>query len=362
MIDVKNDERIAVGETHTMLNGRSDGADGHDVARIAVILPCYRVGRHILGVINGIPAWVQRIYVVDDACPDNSGKRVQQECTDPRVRVLFNSINMGVGGAVMTGYRQAVQDGMDVLVKMDGDDQMDAAELPRLVAPILRSEADYTKGNRFYDITRLGQMPWLRIAGNAALSFMTKISSGYWDIFDPTNGYTAVHAKVVEMLPLDKISTRYFFETDMLFRLNISRAVVVDVPMDARYGDETSNLRITRVVFDFSAKHLRNTFKRIFYNYVLRDMSLASVELLLGILLVLSGAIMGGWFWLESARSGITTSAGSVMLAAMQVIVGLQMLLGFLAYDIAAVPRRPLQRLLLGRSKQVRQSVEQGRP
>ena len=235
---------------------------------------------------------------------------------------------------------------MDVIVKMDGDGQMDAAALPQLVGPILRGEADYTKGNRFYELDQIGRMPFARILGNAALSFMTKISSGYWDLFDPTNGYTAIHARVVEKLPMEKISRRYFFETDMLFRLNILRAVVADVPMEARYGAEISNLDIWRVLLDFSFKHMRNTCKRIFYNYFLRDLALASIELVMGTLLLLAGSVLGAWFWYQSSSTGITASAGSVMLVALQVIVGLQLLLGFLAYDIAAVPRRTLYRLL----------------
>jgi dolichol-phosphate mannosyltransferase len=314
--------------------------------RVAVVIPSFRVRQHILEVIDGIPGAVERIYVVDDACPEQTGDWVESNRGDARVVVLRNAVNLGVGGAVMAGYARAVEDGMDVIVKMDGDGQMDAAALPQLVGPILRGEADYTKGNRFYDLDQIGQMPVARILGNAALSFMTKISSGYWDLFDPTNGYTAIHARVLQRLPLGKISQRYFFETDMLFRLNLIRAVVADVPMEARYGSETSNLRISRVLFDFSFKHVRNTCKRLFYNYFLRDLSLASVELLLGTLFLLAGGLLGAWFWIQSSASGVTASAGSVMLVALQVIVGLQLLLGFLAHDIAAVPRRTLYRLL----------------
>ena len=230
---------------------------------------------------------------------------------------------------------------------MDGDGQMDAGALPKLVAPIVRGEADYTKGNRFYDPDQISRMPRTRIVGNAVLSFMTKISSGYWDIFDPTNGYTAVHARVAEKLPLAKISRRYFFETDMLFRLNIARAVVVDVPMDARYGAETSNLQVSKVVFDFSFKHLRNTFKRVFYTYILRDLSLASVELLAGAALMLAGALLGVVFWARSHYTGVPTTAGSVMLVALQIIVGLELVLGSLPSDTASAPRRPLHRLLI---------------
>lgn len=314
--------------------------------RVAVVIPSHRVRAHILKVLAGIPAFVERVYVVDDCCPESSGRFVEEQCHDTRVVVLRNERNLGVGGAVMAGYSRAVADGMDIVVKMDGDDQMDSGAMAQLIGPIVRGEADYTKGNRFYDLTEVGRMPPMRIAGNAALSFMTKLSSGYWDIFDPTNGYTAIHAKVIARLPLKKISRRFFFETDVLFRLNTIRAVVVDVPMDARYGDEVSNLRISRVVIDFLAKHIRNGSKRIFYNYFLRDLSLASVELALGLLFVVGGTALGLGFWIQSFRTGVVTGAGSVMLVALPIIVGIQFLLGFLAYDIASVPRRTLHPLL----------------
>jgi len=289
---------------------------------------------------------VSRIYVVDDKCPDQSGALVRQQCRDPRVTVIFNEINLGVGGAVMAGYLRAEKDGCDIIVKMDGDGQMDPEILPRLVAPIAAGEADYTKGNRFYDLAQIGKMPPIRIFGNAALSFMTKISSGYWDLFDPTNGYTAIHARIVPKLPVGKISRRYFFETDILFRLNTLRAVVVDIPMDARYGDEESGLKVGRILLDFMYKHARNTFKRVFYNYFLRDVSLASIELVGGLVLLASGAIAGAYFWLDAANSGVTASAGRVMLSALPVILGLQLLLGFIAFDIASVPRRAVHKLL----------------
>ncbi len=284
--------------------------------------------------------------MIDDCCPDGSGKLVQESCADARVRVVFNETNLGVGGAVMAGYARAAQDGCAVIVKMDGDGQMDPALLPKLVAPIIEGAADYTKGNRFYDLAQIGQMPAARIIGNAALSFMSKISTGYWDMFDPTNGYTAIHGRLVSRLPVGKISRRYFFETDMLFRLNTLRAVVMDIPMDARYGDEVSGLRISRILPDFLYKHARNTVKRVFYNYFLRDMSLASIELVGGVILVLFGTAAGGYFWTEASTSGVTASAGRVMISALPLILGFQLILGFLAFDIASVPRRAIHRLL----------------
>ena len=320
---------------------------------IAVVIPSYRVTRHILGVIGAIGPEVTHIYVVDDCCPDKSGAYVREHCGDPRVVVLEHEKNQGVGGAVMTGYQAAIAAGAAVIVKVDGDGQMDPRLIPSFIVPILAGEADYSKGNRFYDLEQLRNMPPLRLFGNAVLSLMSKVSSGYWDIFDPTNGFTAIHADAARHLPFEKISRRYFFETDMLFRLNTLHAVVVDVPMDAVYGDEVSNLKISRIVTEFVAKHFRNFFKRVFYNYYLRNMSMASIELPLGSAMLAFGTAYGLNAWLESARDGTTTPAGTVMVAALPVLMGVQLILAFLAYDIAAVPRRPIHKTIWSRTKHV---------
>ncbi|MEN3277589.1 MAG: dolichol-phosphate mannosyltransferase [Massilia sp.] len=314
---------------------------------IAVIIPSFRVTRHIMQVLDAIGPEVNRIYVVDDKCPDGSGLLVQSECKDPRVTVIFHPENRGVGGAVMSGYRTAIEDGMTVMVKIDGDGQMDPSLIPAFVAPILSGAADYTKGNRFFDLEQIGAMPPLRLFGNAVLSLMCKLSSGYWDLFDPTNGYTALHAATARHLPFDKISQRYFFETDMLFRLNTFSARVIDVPMDARYGDEVSNLKISKIATEFLAKHVRNFGKRLFYKYYLRDMSLASIELPLGLIMLAWGVVYGGIHWFNSAQSGVETPAGTVMLSAMPILMGIQLILAFLAYDISSVPRRAMHTVLL---------------
>jgi glycosyltransferase involved in cell wall biosynthesis len=311
---------------------------------IAVVIPSYKVTRHILEVIASIGPEVSRIYVVDDKCPEGSGALVREQCTDARVVVLEHEENQGVGGAVMTGYRAAIVDGARVIVKIDGDGQMDPALIPGFVAPILAGDADYTKGNRFFNLEHIREMPAVRLLGNAMLSLLTKLSSGYWDLFDPTNGYTAIHADCARYLPFEKISRRYFFESDMLFRLNTLGAVVVDVPMDAVYGDEVSNLKVSKVVSEFAAKHVRNFLKRLFYNYYLRNMSLASIELPLGLALVSFGSVFGALHWLRSAQSDVATPAGTVMMAALPIIMGIQLVLAFLAYDISTVPRRPLHK------------------
>ncbi|WP_286891872.1 glycosyltransferase family 2 protein [Achromobacter sp. UBA2119] len=313
------------------------------IPNVAVVIPSYKVRAHILGVIALIGPEVTAIYVVDDCCPDGSGQFVEQNAQDPRVRVVYHQENQGVGGAVMTGYQAALEEGAEVIVKIDGDGQMDPRLVPQFIGPILAGQADYTKGNRFFDLEAIRAMPKVRLLGNAALSFMTKLSSGYWDLFDPTNGYTAIHRDVASHLPLNKISRRYFFETDILFRLNTLRAVVIDIPMDAQYGDEVSNLKISKIVGEFFFKHVRNFTKRIFYNYYLRDMSLASFELPLGLVLLTLGGIFGITQWIESMNAGVSTPSGTVMLSALPVIIGTQLVLAFLGYDIASVPKRPFQ-------------------
>lgn len=309
--------------------------------RIAVVIPAYRVANHIVSVVASIPPIVERIYVVDDACPDYSGKVVEAECQDSRIRVLRHEINGGVGCAVMTAYQAAIKDGMEIIVKIDGDGQMDASLIPEFVMPILLGEADYTKGNRFYNLEEIRAMPSVRLFGNAVLSFLSKLSSGYWNLFDPTNGLTAIHVEVAKMLPFEKISQRYFFESDMLFRLNTIRAVVVDIPMTAQYGNEVSNLKVSRVIGEFFIKHASNFFKRIFYNYYLRDLSLASIELPFGIILILFGLLFGAYRWWVAAQLGIAATAGTVMIAALPIFMGLQFLLAFVGYDISSIPTRP---------------------
>ncbi len=313
--------------------------------KIAVIIPAYKVVHHVEQVILQIDDSVHTIYVVDDCCPKKSGDFVKKKIKDNRVKVLYNEKNKGVGGAVITGYQAAIKDGMDVLVKVDGDGQMNPLLINHFVQPIIQGEADYTKGNRFYDLKYIKRMPLLRILGNLSLSFLTKLSSGYWNIFDPTNGFTAIHRKVAEKIDFEKISNRYFFESDMLFRLNILRAKVVDIPMDAVYGDEKSNLKINKVLLEFGLKHLKNFSKRIVYNYFLRDFSVATLELLIGVLLIMFGLSFGLYHWFANPLH-IPTPTGTVMIAILPIIVGIQLVLGFISYDVEHVPNQTQSKLM----------------
>lgn len=311
--------------------------------RVAVVLPCYRVRGQLGDVLAAIGPEVSLIYCVDDACPEQSGDVAAEAARrDGRIRVVRNPRNLGVGGAVVAGYRRALADGAEIIVKLDGDGQMDPRLVPELIRPLVRGEADYVKGNRFYRPEGLRTMPWGRLVGNAGLSFLAKLSTGYWNLFDPTNGLTAIRASVADLLPLERLARGYFFETDVLFRLNTLRAVVTDVPMDARYAGEASSLRPLGALLKFPLYHARSFVKRLFYNYFLRDFSMASLNLVLGACLVTFGVTFGLVEWTKGAMTTVLASPGTVMLAALPVILGFQLLLSFVHFDMAAVPREPI--------------------
>jgi dolichol-phosphate mannosyltransferase len=313
---------------------------------IAVVIPCYKVRAHILPLLSQIGPEVAHIFVVDDACIEGTGALVVAACRDPRVVVLTHAQNLGVGGAVLTGYRYALEAGADVVIKLDGDGQMDPALIPQFAAPIAQNRADYVKGNRFHNIEDVQAMPKIRLVGNACLSFMTKLSSGYWHMFDPTNGYTAISAEVLSHLPMQKIESRYFFESDMLFRLGTMQAMVVDLPMTAVYGDETSGLHVRKIAGKFLTGNIRNFCKRVFYSYFLRGFSIGSLQLLIGSAFLIFGVTFGAHGWAVSAATGTPATTGTVMLAALPVILGVQLLLSFLSFDIAAMPTRAISTVL----------------
>lgn len=313
---------------------------------IAVVIPCYKVKDKLLKVVNDIGPEVDVIYAVDDCCPQDSVSVLNEVVSIPnsRVKILRNSVNLGVGGAVKLGYVQAVMDGAAIVVKIDGDGQMDTSLIPKFINPIQSGLADYTKGNRFYDVESFSSMPLVRLIGNAGLSLVNKFSHGYWDIVDPTNGYTAISREALKALSLDKIDNRYFFESDMLFRLNISRAVVQDIVIKSIYADEKSNLSSLKSLFQFPFKLLKRFIKRVLYSYFVRDFNAASIALIFGILFLLFGVFFGGWRWYSSFTSGVSASPGTVMLASLPTMLGVQLILFFFQYDISMIPKAPLAR------------------
>jgi hypothetical protein len=194
-------------------------------------------------------------------------------------------------------------------------------------------------------------MPLTRLVGNSALSFVAKAVTGYWNVMDPNNGYTALHIEAYRLLPTEQLDQRYFFETDMLFRLNTIRAVTVDIPMKPRYGGETSSLNPAKILFQFPPKYLNRLAKRVMYGYFIRDFSVASIEMVGGAISLAFGAAFGAHHWLLSVKTGIPATSGTVMVAAMPILLGFQLLIAALSADVGNVPRTPLQRLLAGKSE-----------
>lgn len=311
---------------------------------IAVVIPCFRVKASILDLIAEIGPEVKRIFVVDDACPEESGKFVEANLQDPRVRVIYHSKNRGVGGALKSGYLAALEEDLDIVVKLDGDGQMNPHLIPALVSPIQEGVADYVKGNRFFSPRTLQKMPLIRLFGNSVLSFVAKAATGHWHIMDPNNGFTAIHCHALRLLPFDRIHDRFFFETDMLFRLYTIEAVVSDLPMDAVYEDEESNLSIISTLKTFPPKYLHCFLKRLFYHYLLKNFNVAALQGILGLGLVSGGAAFGIYSWLNASMAHRFTSSGTVMLAALPIILGMQLILAATSYDISYRPMEPLQR------------------
>ncbi|MDB5453079.1 MAG: glycosyl transferase, group 2 family protein [Caulobacteraceae bacterium] len=349
------DASLSAEERRRFVRSPDPSLDG---AGVWLVIPCYKVKAQILQVIAKAPSWLEGMVCVDDACPEGSGDFIEANVADPRVVVIRLAQNQGVGGATLAGYAEAAARGAQVMVKVDGDDQMDFGYMAQLVAPILLGEADYAKGNRFSSISHLKTMPGVRIFGNAALSFAAKLSTGYWNIFDPTNGFTAIEAKVAQQVLEKRVSRRFFFETDLLYHLGTLRAVVRDVPMPARYADEISNLRINAIVGPFALRHVRNFIQRVIGQYFVRDFHVASLELVVGTCSILFG-VGYALHYLAHRDPAVAASAGIVMAAALPIILGAQFLLQAMNFDVLNVPSRPIHPYL---RTIARMAADEGQP
>jgi len=315
--------------------------------KIVVVIPAYRAENHISTVILNIPSYIYKLIVVEDASPDNTANIVAQlALSDNRILLVRQPQNGGVGSAMLTGYHAALEMQAEVIVKMDSDDQMDPAFLMDLIQPILGGKADYTKGNRFLHARQLVHMPLLRRIGNIGLSFLSKAASGYWNIFDTNNGFTAIHASLVPLLDKSAINPRFFFETSLLLELSQLGAVVKDVYIPARYQDETSNLSEIDMLFYFPPRLLTGYLRRIWIQYFLRDFNICSILLSSGSVLFFFGLIFGIYHWIKSATLNILTPTGTIMVAVLPVILGVQFLLQALTLDIQNIPREPLHKTM----------------
>ncbi len=311
-----------------------------------LVLPCYQTRDYILTVLEKVGPEIGRIVLIDDGCPQKTGGYAIKNSSDPRLVLVEHGTNKGVGAAVVSGFEKAIELGADIIVRIDSDGQMDPALIPQFIYPLTAGLADFTKGNRFWCTETLSGMPAMRLIGNGILSFISKLSSGYWSLMDPNNGFFAVHAAVIQKLDLSKLDSRYFFESDLLFRLNTIRAVGLDIPMNSIYEGEKSNLSPLRSIPEFFVKHIRNTAKRGLYNYYIRDFNAASLQMIFGSILFLFGASYGGINWAYLSSQGMYASSGTVMFAALPIILGFQLLLTALQHDINSEPKNPLHQLI----------------
>jgi glycosyltransferase involved in cell wall biosynthesis len=306
--------------------------------RIVVAIPAYRAEATIANVVRTLPAFVDTIIVVDDASPDRCFD-VASALAEPRLVILRHEKNRGVGGAMCTAYEKALELGCDIVVKMDADGQMDPERLGDLLDAMLDGNFDYAKGNRFLHRGALAHMPRHRLLGSLALTFLTKMASGYWHIYDPQNGFVACRSKVLQRLELSRIANDYFFENDMLVHLNVLGARVVDVPLPARYANEVSSMRISRILFSFPGRLFCRYWWRIYERYTLRDFSPIVPFLASGLLLCTWAVIFGAWAWFRSWQTGVVASTGTVMLTALPLILGFELLLHAMLLDIYSTPR-----------------------
>jgi dolichol-phosphate mannosyltransferase len=308
---------------------------------ISVVIPCYNVAAHIEEVVTMIPENISWIIAVNDNSKDDTEAiLLRLSAEDKRLIYIRHEVNQGVGAAMMTGYNKSLELKSEIIIKMDGDGQMDPANIPALIKPLLEDKADFTKGNRFRDFRALRTMPLGRRIGNLGLSFIIKAASGYWNIFDPTNGFTAIKNEALVNVDFNRIHKRYYFETSMLIELYYGNAVIEDIPMKARYGNEVSGLSRTKTFFSFPPKLFFAFFKRIILKYFLFDFNIASLYWLFGFPLFVAGAIYGISNYIKYAGIGLAAPTGTVVIPTLLIILGFQLLLSAISYDISNYPKK----------------------
>lgn len=317
-----------------------------DRPKVAVVIPCYRVRDKIVDVVNSVLSVVDFVIAVDDCCPEKSGEFLRSVHTESKITIVFHKQNQGVGGAMITGFKTALDLGADIVVKMDGDGQMEARHLPRLIAPLVARKADFAKGNRFYDLRALRQMPLVRRLGNFGLTLLSKAASGFWHLSDPTNGYFALRANALRLLNFHLLAPRYFFEISLLIQLNVIRAIALDVPIPAKYADENSSLSPVRALVTFPSKLAGGLFHRIWWRYFIYDINIVTVFLITGVLLFFGGGAFGVWRWSHNWLYGHEQSAGTVAVAMLPMILGFQMLLQAVVLDMMDKPDAPISDVL----------------
>jgi dolichol-phosphate mannosyltransferase len=313
--------------------------------KIAIVIPFYNASKHIVEVVAKLPEFIHTIIIVndksDEPLPEKEILKVLNSKT--KIEILNNIQNLGVGGATKIGFSHAINNQFDYVIKMDADNQMDAKFLPELIKPLTNKKAEMAKGNRFSDRKYLKEMPFVRRFGNLILSFLTKIASGYWNNFDPTNGYFAIKTKTLQKIDFAKLSDRYFFETSLLAQLYFVKARIKDIPMPPIYADEKSSMTVWKMPSIFIPNLFKIFVKRIFKTYFLYDFNIASLYLITGFPLFVFGLSFGIYNWIYYYNRNTFTPTGTIMLVTLTIILGFQLLLQAIQFDISNAPRTKIK-------------------
>ncbi len=308
---------------------------------IAIVIPYYNASNQIVNVIKAIPSFINFVIIVDDCSQELLDIETINATINSESKIVFirSDQNLGVGGATKIGFQKSLDLNMDITIKVDADNQMDLSYLPSLINPLLRNKADFAKGNRFRDLKALRNMPFVRRFGNLILSFLIKVATGYWNVFDPTNGYFAIKNSLLKNIELSKLSNRYYFETSLLAELYFLQTRIMDVAMPSIYGDEKSNMILWKMPFLFSRKLVVTFIKRILKEYFLYNFNIASLFIIVGLPLFLFGIIFGIKSWLFYASQNTFAPTGTIMIITLSIILGFQLLLQAIQFDISNTPK-----------------------
>lgn len=305
--------------------------------KIGVVVPAYNEASLIGKTILGIPNYVDKIVAVDDSSTDKTYKKLRNlQAKNKKLTVVKHRKNLGVGGSIMSGYKKLFDENIDIAVVMAGDNQMDPQYLPSLLNKIIENGFDVAKGNRFMHRKELARMPFYRFVGNIFLTFLAKLASGYWSIFDVSNGYVVSKISTLRLVDFNKVKNRFEFETSMLINLNIVGAKVADVPIPAVYGSEVSDLKVLEVLPGMLWNSFTGFWERIFYKYIFPNTHPVAVFLATGIAFMLVGIVIGVWSIIVT--SGHPT-ASTTILAVIPFILGFQFCLTALVIDIQNEPK-----------------------
>ena len=306
--------------------------------KIIAVMPCYKNMEIAPSVAKDVLKFVDKLVCVDDFCPESTGKEIFNTINSEKIDVIFHNQNKGLGGAMKSGFMHALKFDPEIIIKIDSDGQMNPFLIPRLIEPLLKGKAELSKGNRFTNPNFIKKMPYLRLIGNIGLGFITKLSTGYWELFDPTNGFIAIRSDVLKEISLEKIDDGFFFETDLLFRCALSNILISEISMEAVYAQEKSNLNPLKEFFRFSFKHLNIFFKRLAYQYFLLDFNPGSLSLFLGFLLGIVSLIIGTRSITHYDRLNLETPIGIQILFLATTLICNQLIISFFYYDASQKP------------------------